>query len=429
MIAYSVPVKYIAGVSAAFVVASALGEYIMLLAYIFFQTGHFSFKRRLRNMFKHPLINYALAGMSTGPCFAAILDASTGRDINVVINILGGIVIDNVTSPGIFMATLWLLQLLSLLFFFKEPDTERGGAKVNRDVDCKDQHEIKSLPRSASDVHVDLKETYAPLEKLTHNFSPYSPLCSAKELEPHRKKSRSIASKLSRVWKIVTHNITLPVTLALFAFIEFTDEIIISSCALVTGECFKWNAVYAGFMVATLGLLGLPANIFVEYLSRTYDERRIMQHSLVFTGISLFALLNFESVASVVMAVVPNAFPFLGNRDQTTSQSEFPPYDWSIGQYQYVFAVSLSFMGTMFLESVVISMMSKAAPAKLNRSFLNCGLLATLFGSLGRIFGDILITCVEWIGWDYVNTLYIPVIFGCASGYYIVKRHYFNLLC
>ena len=36
--------------------------------------------------------------------------------------------------------------------------------------------------------------------------------------------------------------------------------------------------------------------------------------------------------------------------------------------------------------------MSKASSPKLNKSFLNCGLLATLIGTLGRITGDALIT-------------------------------------
>jgi len=396
IIAYSVPVKYIGMVSAGFVAASALG-------------------------------------MSIGPFFAAILDASTGRDTLTDINILGGIVIDNITSPGFFMAALWLLQFLSLSVFFREPNTVGGGKeKMNIDdhvnaADCKDLSECKPLLRSVSDVHVDLKETYAPPAKSTFD-SPYSSLSSAKELEPRSKKCRSIASKLSRVWKIVTHNITLPIMLALFAFIEFTDEIIISSCSLVTGEYFKWNAVYAGFMVAALGLLVLPANIFVEYLSRTCDERRIMQYSLLLTGVSLFALLNFESVVSVFLALVASV-SWRGDRNQTAPQSDFPSYDWSIGQYQYVVAVSFSFMGTMVLEGVVTSTMSKAAPAKLNRSFFNCGLIATLLGTWGRIFADVLITCVGWIDWDYVNTLYVPVILGCTFGYYIVKRHYFYLLC
>lgn len=64
------------------------------------------------------------------------------------------------------------------------------------------------------------------------------------------------------------------------------------------------------------------------------------------------------------------------------------PYDWGIGRVIYVTFLSAIFIGSIILEGVNTSLMSKTAPTKLNNSFLNMGLLATLVGTLGRVVGD-----------------------------------------
>ena len=102
-------------------------------------------------------VSISAIGMSIGPLIAAILDMTGGRDIDVDIRIplpgvnhSGGIVLDHCTDPGkrkraghillrteradslllllltfpsgFLMAFLWLLQLLSLVFLFTEPE-------------------------------------------------------------------------------------------------------------------------------------------------------------------------------------------------------------------------------------------------------------------------------------------------------------------
>ena len=74
-------------------------------------------------------VSVSAIGMSIGPLIAAVLDMTGGRDTDVDIRIplpgvnhSDGIVLDHCTDPGFFMAFLWLVQLISLVFFFTEPD-------------------------------------------------------------------------------------------------------------------------------------------------------------------------------------------------------------------------------------------------------------------------------------------------------------------
>ena len=70
------------------------------------------------------------AGMSIGPLLGSIFDLCAGRDHRVDLHLsflpAGGIIYNHITAPGFFMSTLWLMQLLALLVFFKEPDRVNG---------------------------------------------------------------------------------------------------------------------------------------------------------------------------------------------------------------------------------------------------------------------------------------------------------------
>jgi hypothetical protein len=112
-------------------------------------------------------------------------------------------------------------------------------------------------------------------------------------------------------------------------------------------------------------------------------------------------------------------------------EHEFP-YDWDIGAVIYIVFLSAVFMGTIILEGVDTSLMAKASPAKLNDTFLNSGLLATLVGTLGRVLGDSMITLSALLDIhvfvDFVNATFLPLLLLALGGYYLVKRHYKKLI-
>jgi len=111
------------------------------------------------------------------------------------------------------------------------------------------------------------------------------------------------------------------------------------------------------------------------------------------------------------------------------------PYDWNYGFYAYLIGMSAIFMGTIILEGVDTSLMCKTAPSKLNSTFINVGLLASMVGTFGRVLGDGLITLSALIGLprhyaytDFVNSLFLPLIPITLLGLYLVRRNYLALI-
>lgn len=108
------------------------------------------------------------------------------------------------------------------------------------------------------------------------------------------------------------------------------------------------------------------------------------------------------------------------------------PYDWGAGKAVYIIFLSAVFMGTIILEGVDTSIMAKTTPAKLNTTFINSGLLATLVGTLGRVIGDSMITISSLIDQDvftdFVNATFLPLIPLTVVGYFLVKHFYKSLL-
>lgn len=165
------------------------------------------------------------AGMSIGPLLAALLDHYAGRDFEVDFEIpyIGGVIFDHVSSPGFLMAALWFMQLVAVIFSFSEP------FRIN---------------------------THKPTKI---------------------EKKESFLSSLKTVFGLIFSTPSLPITLFLFAYIEMICEVLISSCAMVSKRYFGWTGSVAGFLIASLGALILPAHFVVERASRSYDERAIMK--------------------------------------------------------------------------------------------------------------------------------------------------------
>jgi hypothetical protein len=60
------------------------------------------------------------------------------------------------------------------------------------------------------------------------------------------------------------------------------DEILLSSCAMVCKRYFLWNGSIAGYILAALGSLVLPADFIVDRASRFYEERFIIKVKTLF---------------------------------------------------------------------------------------------------------------------------------------------------
>ena len=122
----------------------------------------------------------------------------------------------------------------------------------------------------------------------------------------------------------------MQVTLYLFSFIELVCEVLISSCSMVSWWCFgsdpsicaavcsdrlftdhpifllhpsyplssqvtrryfSWHGSQAGFLIAALGSLIIPAHFVVEIATHHYEERYILKVSSNFIHCSLHGIL------------------------------------------------------------------------------------------------------------------------------------------
>ena len=205
--------------------------------------------------------------MSVGPLLAGILDIATGRDVNVDIELpfspAGGIIFNHVTSPGYLMASLWLLQLVALVFVFREPNRINGL-------------ESDSLASKLGGPSGDgaCGDGTALLDQ--NDSGGYGSLSAEMRQLNEGKRGPGLFEELTITAKLVFQNPGLPLTVLLFGYIEMVDEVLISSCSMVCRRYFGWHASVAGFLIASLGALVLPAHFVVEKASHYYSERRIM---------------------------------------------------------------------------------------------------------------------------------------------------------
>lgn len=360
-------------------------------------------------------------GMSVGPLLAGILDMVTGRDVDVDISLpfapAGGLVYNNVTSPGFVMAGLWLVEWIALAFLFEEPD--RINSVLNEVYDG------ESLRTKDSDSGDDTSDDGMPL--LVSNEG-YGSIVAG----PESSKSPTLLEDIAITAKLIVQSPALPGTVLLFGYIEMVDEVLISSCSMVVRRYFGWHGSVAGFLIASLGALVIPAHFVVEKASHYYSERNIMSKSLVFLVISLLGIMSWSGLlCDIAGELVEVDYLKADGYCKMTDEGEFQ-YDFGSGPVVYIVFLSAVFMGTIVLEGVDTSIMAKTTPGALNNRFFNCGLLATLVGTLGRVVADGMITFSALMDIhvlvDFVNATFVPMLITTLLGLCMCRHYYKQLL-
>eukprot|EP00554_Chaetoceros_debilis_P008935 CAMPEP_0194105894 /NCGR_PEP_ID=MMETSP0150-20130528/6008_1 /TAXON_ID=122233 /ORGANISM="Chaetoceros debilis, Strain MM31A-1" /LENGTH=1264 /DNA_ID=CAMNT_0038793885 /DNA_START=23 /DNA_END=3814 /DNA_ORIENTATION=+ len=187
-------------------------------------------------------------GMSVGPLVTGLmeiqLDFFVGRGFSVYYELpyIGGVIIDHLSIPVFFMAAMWFFELVLLIFFFREP------SRINSVFDKGD------------------------------------------------KKKMTFAAELKLIFNLIFRKPALPATLFLFGFIEMVYEVLISSCSMISRQYFGWSASNVGFLVAALTACVLPVQFIVERASRSFSDRFMTKCSLVFIAVSLFGVINYETM-------------------------------------------------------------------------------------------------------------------------------------
>ncbi|VEU36731.1 unnamed protein product [Pseudo-nitzschia multistriata] len=379
-------------------------------------------------------------GMSVGPLIAAILDDTTGRDYLVDFHLpftpAGGIIFNSVTSPGFLMAILWLAELLCLIFYFCEPE------RVNAVEDEFEEVEIRmeSLPLMGKDYGSIGDERISNTSIGSSNLDLNNNSNRSSSPEP-LKIAEGFWGGIISACSLICVNQGLPVTLVLFCYIELVDEVLISSCSMIVRRYFGWNASAAGYLVACLGGLVLPVEIF----SRRLSERFIMKVSIWFIIVCGLGMFNYQGLYYDMIGISKyGEFDPIDEAElkelqlsgmtvgQLFADAKEFPYDWNYGVMIYITFLSFTFAGTIVLEGVTTSIMAQATPPKLNTCFVNSGLLATLIGTLGRVLSDSMITMAALLDIhvfiDFVNATFFPLIILTAGCLILVYKYYDKLV-
>jgi hypothetical protein len=407
-------------------------------------------------------------GMSAGPFFAAIIDKYSDHDLNVDLPILGGLIINHTTGPGWLMLVLYVFYLLLVVFTFEDPiniyklpapilERDSTSGTPARKQHNKDFSNCESVDTPVPKITIDTQddENFALLDGVEGGYgatgespppSPTSSTSSTSSVNPWVEKlhtfltfPQAVARSYRFYASTISANKTFCVTLLLFALIELTDEVLINSVSIITRRYFRWHGSSAGMFAAALGILVLPANYVVDRMCNTrFDERVVMRFMLYLCIVGAIFTLNFQvllgiSTSYTTHSVVPgdlNSDPV--NMKFPASQHVRHLYDGDFGIYQYVIGVSWVFCSTIMLEGVVTSLMAKSAPSRLESSFLNAGLLATLLGTVGRVVGDSFIVIAGYLhsfeGLDFVNGLLVLTLLVLVIGLHHTQSNYYYLL-
>jgi hypothetical protein len=211
------------------------------------------------------------------------LDICAGRDedIDLKIHLPGspegsGVVLNHVTAPGFLMAFLWGLQLISIVFLFEEPERINGAdGETENNADS-----IKEIGMTKYGTVEDAESRKNPKDSVLHDIrTSLSVILSNMAFPVSFMSSDVFVCQLQLVSSTIRY--FMQVTLYLFAFIELSGEVLISSCSMIVRRYFSWHGSRAGFIIASLGALVLPAHFIVERASRFYSERQIMKYSIV----------------------------------------------------------------------------------------------------------------------------------------------------
>jgi len=283
-------------------------------------------------------VSAGCVGTAAGPGIAAILSGMLGRE---EINAPFGLILNTATVPGFLMVVLWMLHFTLLLVFFGEPACRKNKS-------------------ATSNVKVS-KATRQPLIEQDKSEDIQEGVCS-----------------------ILGRDRAVQVCLLSYFVLKLVQEGVITSTPLVTGYLLGWGQEDTGSFVAVLGLLVLPLNFIMGYLSRESDDRTLMCAMQVMLCVGVLA---------VVVQVRSN----------------------TVSGINFVLGAGIIYCSASMLEGVTMSLLSKVTPPSLAKGICNSGLLSTEAGTLGRTCGNWLVVIVgAHVSLPHLaQTMFLPELMMC----------------
>ena len=172
-------------------------------------------------------------------------------------------------------------------------------------------------------------------------------------MEDHGVQRKSADNTLSQLFTYIDFNIT--VILIIYFVNKLGQEMVVSAVPSLTKNLFQWNYNDAGFFMAGMGALVLPANIF---LARIKVQDRLLTLALFYAAFGAILIIT-----------------------------DIMPTDYSA--FQYALGSTLLFTTLCAQEGVIMSLLSKILPTEMAKGTFNSGFLTTEIGTLGRVVSDV----------------------------------------
>lgn len=208
--------------------------------------------------------------------------------------------VSRLTAANWFMVSLWLIYLIYILFGRKvTKSTKEEGTSETPAIDS--EIDINENYNSTDSSVSDQEAGHATLLQNSSKFRDISVDDSFAEVEsanipentkgrrkgdnlrsPKRKRRRKLRTFTKRIRKLIMYSIAIPVSLVFIVWTVFAQEVLFSSCALITKSYFSWRGSATGLFLASLWVILLPMDYCCEYLARRYEERFTVRVSLVF---------------------------------------------------------------------------------------------------------------------------------------------------
>jgi Sugar (and other) transporter len=361
------------------------------------------------------------AGSALGPGCAILLNK---LDFSVPLGDKADIVVNGMTGPGWFMASLWTLFALLLWCGFREQDRigleeqkqkEGGGGGDNGDheggeycaVDengyatnvVNQNHHHQNQNDTNNTTEDDLMTLMSGKSSASFDNSYYTNNLEGEEED-------SLWRECKRVSTLVTFPVRICLGL-LFAKV-FVIETLVSCTSSLSKNRYGWKIQQVGLLGLANGMCVIPLSILVGKASMMYQDRFLMICLLTVGVLGLSLLIDYY--------------------DMFNGENNGHPIHHSVGPGQYVAGYFITYMSIQSFEGIIGSALSKVIPTALATGTFNSGLLATLTDTLGRSCGDLFISLMGTINIDQLmNLLFVPgvlILFTCL----FVVRKYYDLL-
>jgi len=300
-------------------------------------------------------------GMAAGPGIASILHMTAENSVSPYWQ--------QENAPGWFMFFVWSVYLICLITFFDDPPKRKPAP-------------------SSVEMTEDAKLT--PKDTTINGDAELTPLIG-RNREGHDPGASNVTIKGSSIGK----NIAVLIIFLIYFILKLLLECLLSSTAILAEFYFGWSGSFVGIYMSVLGLLILPANLAVAYLSRNYDDRELI---MLFQGAMLAGCLLIMKYSSTYSMV------------------------------QYVIGSVAVFLSTNMLEGPNMSLLSKTIPKSWSEGFFNVGLLATEAGTLGRAIGDTFLAICGSGGMEYLLDNAFGSMLAMCSASFLISWRYYDLL-